>query len=161
MLDRGLRWYPADANCISLHSFSPLRTHLIQQRRHTPFPTTAKPSSPTINNRHPRMEDSIKQLEKQLKALTIEVTGLKEELRRQNNQNNQKSQQNPSILLRVGDRIRILNKVNRPSSWDPTQLWDYSAARKATVTSTTATRVYFTTDNGISTWRSYNHIHHE
>jgi TolA-binding protein len=107
------------------------------------------------------MEDAIKQLEKQLKALTIEVTDLKEELRRQNNQNNQKSQKHPPTLLQVGDRIRILNKVNKPSSWDPTQPWDHSAAKKATITSTTTTRVYFTTDNGISTWRSHKHIRHE
>jgi DNA repair ATPase RecN len=172
VLDRGLHWYPAGTQSVSLRSYSSFttlnqeknniffRTNFIQKkRRHFTFRFLQQRHQAIRSNQSlPRMEDAIKQLEKQLKALTIQVTDLKAELRRQNNQDTQTTQKNPPILFRVGDRIRILNKVKRPSSWDATQLWDYTAAKKATVTSTT---VYFTTDNGISTWRLHKHLRHE
>jgi hypothetical protein len=50
-----------------------------------------------------------------------------------------------------GDRIRIL-KITKPSGWGHTH-WNYYQARIATVTHTTAERVYFVTDNGLNTWR--------
>jgi hypothetical protein len=50
-----------------------------------------------------------------------------------------------------GDRIRIL-KITKPSGWGNTH-WNYHQARIATVTHTTAERVYFVTDNGLNTWR--------
>jgi hypothetical protein len=56
-----------------------------------------------------------------------------------------------------GDRIRIKNQVKKPSNWgdDP---WVYREARLATVTHTTAERVYFVTDNGVSTWRAPHNV---
>jgi hypothetical protein len=104
------------------------------------------------------MDIAIKNLEKQLKELTLQVKDLKAELQRNNDQT---SQPNPPILFRIGDRIRILNKIKRPSTWNNTQQWDPAAAKRATVTSITTDRVYFTTDNGISTWRINKHVSHE
>jgi TolA-binding protein len=129
------------------------------------------------------MEQSIQQLEKQVRALSLQVSELQKEIRQSNqkrntqqrnkqqqqtdsasssaSENNKFNQTTPPTLFKPGDRIRILNKVRRPTHWDDSQQWNITTARKATVTSVTSTRVYFTTDNNISTWRLYKHLRHE
>jgi hypothetical protein len=55
--------------------------------------------------------------------------------------------------LAEGDRVRIKNQVKKPANWG-SDVWDHRQARLATVTYTTADRVYFITDNGVTTWRA-------
>jgi hypothetical protein len=114
------------------------------------------------------MEDAILQLEKQVKALTIQVRDLKEELRRNDKLTSHTTQHTnhisppPSTTFRTGDRIRITNKIKRPANWDAdASPWDRSKSAAATVTSVTATRIYFTNDNGLATWRLHKHVQHE
>ena len=62
-----------------------------------------------------------------------------------------------------GDRVRVTNRVRRPVNWPSDRRWDEQLARAATVTHVTAVpdRVYFTTDNGIETWRIPTNLRHE
>lgn len=58
-------------------------------------------------------------------------------------------------VFEVGDRVRITNRVNRPSGWKGA--WDaqaVSAFRRATVTEVTNDRIQLRTDSGIHTWRA-------
>jgi hypothetical protein len=57
-----------------------------------------------------------------------------------------------------GDRIRITNQVKKPAHWGVDEHWNYIDAQKATVTFTTTERVYFVTDNGVTTWRTPRNI---
>jgi hypothetical protein len=57
-----------------------------------------------------------------------------------------------------GDRIRITNQVKKPAHWGVDEHWNYIDAQKATVTFTTTDRVYFVTDNGVTTWRTPRNI---
>jgi hypothetical protein len=57
-----------------------------------------------------------------------------------------------------GDRIRITNQVTKPAHWGVNELWQYRDAQRATVTFTTKERVYFVTDNGVTTWRAPRNI---
>jgi TolA-binding protein len=110
------------------------------------------------------MEQSIAQLSNQVRALSLQVEELQKEIR-QNNQRQQTPQQikqrhqnnsapslapthntgvtytTPAFIYQPGDRIRILNKVRRPTNWDDPAKWNAATARKATVTSVTSTRV--------------------
>lgn len=57
------------------------------------------------------------------------------------------------VPLEIGDRIIITNGVRRPSRW--IRPWDARQERHATITRIgTDGRVFFTTDNGVKTWRS-------
>jgi hypothetical protein len=61
------------------------------------------------------------------------------------------------------DGIRILNRVKKPPTLDEDthgRLWHSPDAKKGTVNSSTLTRVYFTTDNGVSTWRNVQNLTH-
>lgn len=56
--------------------------------------------------------------------------------------------------FRVGDRVRITNKVSKPTGW---QIWDKDTIRLskiAVVTSVRGERVYVRTDSGFDTWRA-------
>jgi hypothetical protein len=57
-----------------------------------------------------------------------------------------------------GDRIRITNKVTKPAHWGVNDIWQYRDAQRATVTFTTKERIYFVTDNGVTTWRAPRNI---
>ena len=57
-----------------------------------------------------------------------------------------------------GDRVRIINKVKRPAVWTSQLAWDKERERYATVTRVTPTQVFFTTDNGVETWRAPNNL---
>lgn len=56
-----------------------------------------------------------------------------------------------------GDRIKIKNKVKKPANWGD-EPWDYQQAKLATVTRATLQRIYFVTDNGISSWRAPHNV---
>ena len=174
MSGRSLLWDPSGAHCVSQQSVSPFTT--LNQEKSFIHPFSQQNSSIDsdrhqsrhIKQPHLRMEGAIQQLEKQVKALTIQVKDLKEELRRQNKKSTQHTTHctnpilpPPSKTFRTGDRIRITNKVKRPTSWDDATPWDSSKSAIATVTSVTATRVYFTNDNGLATWRLLKHVRHE
>lgn len=68
-----------------------------------------------------------------------------------------------ATVFAQGDRVRVINRVRRPASWPSDRRWDEQLARAATVTYVTAVpdRVYFTTDNGIETWRIPTNLRHE
>jgi hypothetical protein len=121
-------------------------------------------------------DDDIARLHQQVAALTIQVTALREEIKKTKEDNNNIRQQTQSTyskpanedinntspirhtLIQPGDRIRILNKVNKPTSWNPNTFWDSTVAKTGTVTAVTTNRIYFTTDNGVHTWRSRRNI---
>ena len=63
-----------------------------------------------------------------------------------------------ATTYRTGDRIRIKRNLKLPSDWDSTVEWVQEQAQLATVTRVTKKRVWFVTDNGISTWRAINNI---
>jgi hypothetical protein len=105
-------------------------------------------------------DDRIASLTKQVQALQLQVTGLQEELKQHN-----RSQQTPpststviNTLIQLGDRIRITNTVKKPLSWDNAIEFNQQQAKLATVTAVVNNRIYFTTDNGIHTWRSRRNI---
>ena len=57
------------------------------------------------------------------------------------------------VFLSVGDKIIILNPVNKPRNWEEGRHWDGGEARLATITRLEGDKVYFSTDNGVNTWR--------
>ena len=61
-----------------------------------------------------------------------------------------------------GDRIRIINTLRKPASWDNSLEWHEGTAKNATVTDILikgrVVQVHFVTDNGVSTWRSPNNV---
>ena len=59
-------------------------------------------------------------------------------------------------IIQKGDRLNIINKVNRPHNW--TGEWDQAKTQKATVTHFYRGQVHFVTDNGIRTWRAVNNL---
>jgi hypothetical protein len=60
--------------------------------------------------------------------------------------------------FRIGDRVRITNKVKKPAAWPREQTWSESEFRSATVTRVTRLQIHFVTDNGIKTWRAPNNL---
>ena len=60
--------------------------------------------------------------------------------------------------LRVGDRVRITNKVKKPAAWPRERNWSESEFRSATVTRVTRLQIHFVTDNGITSWRAPNNL---
>jgi hypothetical protein len=58
----------------------------------------------------------------------------------------------------VGDRVRILNKVKKPATWNSNVEWSKRDARRATVIEVRARQIFFTTDNGVDTWRAPNKL---
>ena len=108
-------------------------------------------------------DDQIDCIIKQLSALTTEVQQLKKEL-----QSRDKSpcisapppnlQQQFIIDFVPRDRIRILNHIKQLKTWPASALWIPEDAKTAILTSVHQDKIYFTTDNGIATWRSYKNI---
>jgi hypothetical protein len=58
--------------------------------------------------------------------------------------------------IRVGDRVRIKNKVRKPATAGPS--WSETRERAATVTKVTPEQVHVITDNGTKTWRAPNNL---
>jgi hypothetical protein len=61
-------------------------------------------------------------------------------------------------LGRKGDRVRIKNKVSKPTTWSIEKPWRREEAKLATITRVTREQVHFVTDNGVSTWRAPNNL---
>ena len=100
-------------------------------------------------------DDRINKLVEQVRQLTLQVQSLERELRRTSN--------SPIInadfkAFATGDRIRILNAVKKPAKWNNKKEWSENEARYATVTRIQGGRVFFVTDNGVSTWRAPNNL---
>ena len=111
------------------------------------------------------MEDSrIDDLIDQVRSLTIEVESLKQELRRRGNispPSSAHSRVGGTVArreLRVGDRVRILNRFNKPTVWDNSKRWVEAEAKTATVTEVRAKQIFVVTDNGVETWRAPNNL---
>jgi hypothetical protein len=111
------------------------------------------------------MEDSrIDDLIDQVRSLTIEVESLKQELRRRESSSPPSSAQpraedtQARRELRVGDRVRILNRFSKPAVWDNRKRWVEAEAKTATVTKVRTRQVFFVTDNGVETWRAPNNL---
>lgn len=111
------------------------------------------------------MEDSrIDEIILELRSLRLQVAHLETELNRRNS-----SQPEPNRTSRpsapghthgysIGDRVRILNKIKKPATWDNRVEWNETEARQATVTEVRPTQIFFTTDNGVETWRAPNNL---
>jgi hypothetical protein len=63
-----------------------------------------------------------------------------------------------AVAFRRGDRIRITNRVRRPSNWNTGVVWEEERERTATVTRVTPTQIHFVTDNGTRTWRAHRNV---
>ena len=61
-------------------------------------------------------------------------------------------------FFRRGDRIRITNRVRRPSNWDTDVVWEEDKEKTATVTRVTPNQIHFVTDNGTRTWRAHRNV---
>lgn len=106
--------------------------------------------------------DDIASLIKELEALRVREARIIDLLKAANQRNRARvdtdANANVSDFLRsfeIGDRVIIRNNVRKPSGWSNDVVWDEQQARRATVTKVDAAadRVYFTTDNGVRTWR--------
>ena len=60
--------------------------------------------------------------------------------------------------LKVGDRVKIKNKVIKPATWPIERQWIKEEARLATVTKVSREQIHFVTDNGTRTWRAPNNL---
>ena len=65
----------------------------------------------------------------------------------------------PTLGLKVGDRIRIKNRVNKPANWANSREWIERENKTATIRdiiqiSQSNIQVHFITDGGIETWRA-------
>ena len=65
--------------------------------------------------------------------------------------------------LKIGDRIVITNKINRPANWPRSDPWIESEHKTATIReiiriSPTNTQIHFITDGGVETWRAPNNV---
>jgi hypothetical protein len=107
------------------------------------------------------MEDSrIDELIEQVRTLSLQVEELKQELRRRD------SRSPPSRTLvakdrsgfEIGDRVRVLNAVKKPATWDNSTKWIEAEARLGTVTKVRVGQIFYTTDNGTETWRAPNNL---
>ena len=98
------------------------------------------------------------ELVQDLQALRIQVARLEDEVRRHQLAPPEEPQAGFDHGFQVGDRVRILNRVRRPATWNATRRWSEAQALTATVTVVRSDQVFFVTDNGVSTWRAPNNI---
>ena len=110
------------------------------------------------------MEDSrIDDLIAELHALRIQVARLETEVHRRESRAPPPTTPLAVVPPRtpeyaIGDRVRILNKIKKSATWNNSIVWSESSARLATVTQVRATQIFFTTDNGVETWRAPNNL---
>ena len=104
-----------------------------------------------IDKQIDRRAEEIEKLRVQVNKLQIQVDCLTEELQHQ--KDTPGTTEIDRALLSPGDRIQILNAVKRPKNWNAAKPWIHLEAKRATVTCVEYDRIYFTTMNGISTWR--------
>jgi hypothetical protein len=114
------------------------------------------------------VDNKIHELIEELKVLKLRETEIIAQLEVENVRRNRETREKEARLVRhstttghgfeQGDRIRITNQVKKPAHWGVDERWNYIDAQKATVTFTTTDRVYFVTDNGVTTWRTPRNI---
>lgn len=170
-------FFPLDSNLDKFHTFYTQVLVFLQTRDHlghstqnrgrwlcTHWSRIAASMKHQINS--PMMEDNkikMERLIEQVAVLTVQVAELQLEIKRRDlSAPNQKPTSCPTSTdkFKAGDRIWILNTIKGPTNWDASKQWVRSAAKVATVTNTVSNRVYFVTDNGVSTWRSEKNIVH-
>jgi hypothetical protein len=102
-------------------------------------------------------DDRINDLTKQVRSLSIQVKKLKKQIDGLKGKNNAtvppSPQEQASSCIQIGDRVKLLNTLKKPKNWDDTHIWLQSEARKGTVSRLHGEKIYFTTDNGVDTWR--------
>ncbi len=110
------------------------------------------------------MEDNrIDEIIEELQSLRLQVESLEAELRQRNRESvaaptgPPPNRHYPHTFAR-GDRVRILNKIKKPATWDNRVAWSEEDARNATVTEVRDRQIFFITDNGIETWRAPNNL---
>jgi hypothetical protein len=102
------------------------------------------------------MNTDIEELTKEIKKLRVRVARLESE------RAPPKERALPPTVkvdsLKAGDRVRITNKIRRPTSWPEDIPWTEEKERVGTVTRLTKNQVHFCTDNGRVTWRATQNI---
>jgi hypothetical protein len=107
------------------------------------------------------MEESLEELVNELQQLSIRQVEVLNRIQRLNELHAVEGTTPGRIQVngfRVGDRVRITNKVKKPSAWPRERIWSESDFRSATVTRVTRLQIHFVTDNGITTWRAPNNL---
>ena len=102
------------------------------------------------------MNTDIEELTKEIRKLRVRVARLESERAPPN-----KETPLPTVkvdTLKAGDRVRITNKIRRPTSWPAAIPWTEDKERVGTVTRLTKNQVHFRTDNGRVTWRATHNI---
>ena len=110
------------------------------------------------------MEDSrIDDIIAELRSLRLQVARLESELSDERNRPTPPT--GPPARLAsedhgyaVGDRVYILNKIKKPATWVSSVAWSEAEAKKATITAVRTRQIFFTTDNGVETWRAPNNL---
>ena len=112
-------------------------------------------------------DDAIQQLTEQLRNVTLRLAQLEAAAGRENNESSAETAAAPisfprtavaSPIIKKGDRVNIINTVNKPRHWNNNHEWDQQKAQKATVTHFDRGQVHFITDNGVRTWRAINNL---
>jgi hypothetical protein len=100
-------------------------------------------------------DDRIEELTEQVKSLSLQVRRLQRALGIPAARDTSTDPPNDfkDDYFVVGDRVRILNEVRKPASWDNRTPWIAAEARQATVTRVRGQQVFLLTSNGVSTWR--------
>ena len=107
------------------------------------------------------MEDiDVQELIAELSALRIRVARLEADRDRENAARAAPVAAEAVVFgdLRVGDQVRIRNRVRKPATWPRNTTWSEERERTATVTRVTPEQVHFITDNGTRTWRAPNNL---
>ena len=94
-------------------------------------------------------------LTEQVRLLSIQIQDIQRDLQHRDNTAPPSTKApKQSHTFKIGDRVRIKNNILSPKQWNRTQEYVPSIAKQATVTKVTTSRIYFTTDYRIHTWRS-------
>jgi hypothetical protein len=99
-------------------------------------------------------ETNIDDLLTELRNLQIRVAQLEADQQREPPSTDRESKGQ----IQIGDRVKIKNKIRKPTNWPSDKAWTEKLERQATVTKVTEDRVYITTKNGTLTWRHPNNL---
>lgn len=91
---------------------------------------------------------SLESLVQELKELRIRQGEIIAELEEHTRPSNEEP-----VNFRRGDRVYVINRVRKPASWNNNNVWREAEAKRGTVTYCERDRIYFTSDNGVRTWR--------
>jgi len=102
-------------------------------------------------------DDRIKELIDQIRILTLRIQDVERALDHTGPATS-RAEETDLPEFQVGDCVRILNSIKKPAFWDNRKEWQESEARRATVTKISGQKVFFTTDNGVRTWRKASNL---